>query len=260
MYLLYLDESGNEDDPKDKNFILGGAAVFERVTYFLSQDIENIQTRHFPAAQPIPFHASDIRTGKGFWRNQLPQDRSAILQEVAEVIAKSNNPGVVLFAVVIEKDSSYYGELAVEYATEGICRRFDTFLENREREDNDPQRGLLIFSEGRFDKRAKLWVKGFRDLGTRWGTLKNLSDIPYFASMRDTRLLQVADFVAYSVYQLYERRDASFIRPFIKRFNEHNGTLHGLVHYRSALAPIKTTCDCPACASRNTSSNFGSWL
>ena len=28
------------------------------------------------------------------------------------------------------------------------------------REHDDPQRGLLIFSEGRFDARAKLWVQG----------------------------------------------------------------------------------------------------
>ena len=34
VYLLYLDESGNESDPSDKFFVLGGAAVFERVTYF----------------------------------------------------------------------------------------------------------------------------------------------------------------------------------------------------------------------------------
>ncbi len=30
MYLLYLDESGNENDPNDRYFVLGGVALFER--------------------------------------------------------------------------------------------------------------------------------------------------------------------------------------------------------------------------------------
>ena len=48
MYLLYLDESGNESDPTDKFFVLAGAAVFERVTFFLSQSLEAVQTYNGP--------------------------------------------------------------------------------------------------------------------------------------------------------------------------------------------------------------------
>lgn len=257
MYLLYLDESGNEDDPRDKHFILAGAALFERQTFFIARDIDQIQTRHFPESQPIAFHASTIRSGKDFWRNSTPQLRETVLQDIARVISTANYPGMVLFAAVIEKTNRLYGEKAVEHATEQICRRFDIFLGRLYQEDNNPQRGLLIFSEGRFDKRAKVWVKGFRDLGTQWGALNNLSDIPYFASMRETRLLQVADFVAYAVFQLYERRDPSLIRPLINRFDEKNGILHGLIHYRSD--PM-SRCDCPACASRVTPRSFSSWL
>lgn len=258
MYLLYLDESGNEDDPKDRHFVLGGVAVFERVTFFLSRYLDEVQTRHFPGIQPIPFHASDIRTGKDFWRKVDPKVREIVLQDVAKVITRPKPPGVILFAAVIEKSDKLFGEKVVEYATEAICRRFDTFLIRRPVEANDKQRGLLIFSEGRFHKRARVWVSGFRELGTRWGTLRALSDIPYFASMRDTRLLQVADYVAYAAFQLYERKDPTLIRPLLRRFNEQNGTLHGLIHYR--INPTSSSCECPACASRNTPSNFGSWL
>ncbi len=69
MYLLYLDESGNENDPADRHFILAGAAVFERVTYFVTQTAARIQSKYFPDAPPIPFHATEIRAGKGFWRS-----------------------------------------------------------------------------------------------------------------------------------------------------------------------------------------------
>jgi Protein of unknown function (DUF3800) len=257
VYLLYLDESGNESDPADKFFVLAGAAVFERVTFFVSQSLEAVQTKHFPGVPPVEFHASPIRTGKGFWRNVPEAKRLEVLDDVADVIANSNDPGVSLFAAAIEKSAALYGEDAVLHATEQILSRFDKFLAKRN-ELGDPQRGLVVFAEGRFDKRAKVWVREFRQLGTRWGVLRNLSDIPYFASVKETRLLQVADFVAHSVFMLYERRNPSLIHKFIHRFNQRDGTLHGLRHFRptGAVGP----CDCPACYNWNHPGRFGPWF
>lgn len=40
MHLLYLDESGNPDDPADKHFILAGLSAFEKNTHFLSTEAE----------------------------------------------------------------------------------------------------------------------------------------------------------------------------------------------------------------------------
>ena len=257
VYLLYLDESGNEDDPASKYFVLGGAAVFERTTYYLAQALEEVQARHFPGLQPVEFHASPIRSGKDFWRNVDVERKEAVLREICEAIGRSNDPGVVLFAAAVEKSDRLWGEKAVERATEEICGRFDLFLMRLYHEEKTPHRGLLIFSEGRFTKRAKVWVRGFRELGTRWGVLRNLSDIPYFASSKDTRLLQVADFVAHAVYLLYERRDASLIKPFLHRFDQKDGKLHGLVHYRAVTS---ASCECPACSSRAKPSTFGSWI
>ena len=77
---------------------------------------------------------------------------------IAAITATDDRGGLKLYAAAIEKDSALYGEHAVEAATEQVCKRFDTFLTRRYHEHNDPQRGLLIFSEGRFDARAKLWV------------------------------------------------------------------------------------------------------
>jgi hypothetical protein len=253
MYLLYLDESGNEDDPADRYFVLAGAAVFERQTYYLSQGLEQIQVKHFPGHPPIEFHASPIRKGKDFCRNIEASKREAILQDLADCIRNSQPEGVVLFGAAIEKSAQLWGEKAVEYATEEICQRFDLFLARRYFE-NDPQRGLLVFSEGRFTKRAKVWVRGFRELGTRWGTLKNLSDIPYFASTKESRLLQIADIIAHAVFLLYERQDASLVRNFIHRFDRKDGVLHGLVHHKRVKS---ATCSCPACASRSNPNSYG---
>lgn len=257
MYLLYIDESGNEDNPADRYFVLAGAAVFERVTFFLSQAFDQVQAKHFPGLPPIAFHASHIRAGKDFWRSVDEAKRTEVLTDLANAIAASNRPGVILFAVAIEKTNLLYGEDAVEHATAEMCRRFDLLLKRKYTEDNDPQRGLVIFSEGRFHKRARVWVKGFRELGTRWGVIHNLADIPYFASMTETRLLQVADLVAHAVFMLYERKDASLIRPFLDRFDRKDGVIHGLVHHR---ANNLTVCECPTCASKAAPGTFGTWV
>ncbi len=160
---------------------------------------------------------------------------------------------MVLLGAVIEKSDRLYGEEAVKRAAEEVCRRFDVFLMRRHNEEGDTQRGLLVFAEGRFHERARLWVKGFRDLGTQWGVLRNLSGIPYFASTADTRLLQAADYVSHAVFRLYEGHDPTLLGPILHRFDQKDGTLHGLVHVTASRA----TCPCPACRSRITPGQFG---
>lgn len=257
MYLLYLDESGNENDPSDRYFVLAGLALFERQTYFLSQRLRDVQEKHFPNQPPIPFHASEIRSGRGLWRRVSKEKRQEIVDDVIGAITATPDRGLKLYAAAIEKDSEIYGEDAVEAATEQVCKRFDTFLTRRYREHDDPQRGLLIFSEGRFDARAQLWVRGFRRRGTQWGSINNLADIPYFASMKESRLLQAADFIAHATWLLYERRDDTLARQLLRHFDWEDGVIHGLVH----VGPSRgRNCDCPACSSRRIRGSFGAWI
>ncbi|MCG3198834.1 MAG: hypothetical protein GHCLOJNM_03341 [bacterium] len=257
MYLLYLDESGNENDPKDRCFVLGGIALFERQTYFLTREIEELHKRHFPGRQPVHFHASEIRSGRDFWRKVQPETRERVLADLCTLVERSPSKGRALFAAVVEKSDVLYGEDAVEKATEEICRRFDIFLQRHYHHRNEAQRGLIIFSEGRFDARAKIWVRGFHQRGTRWGAINNLADIPYFAPMRESRLLQVADLVAHSIWLLYERRDPSLAKRLMKSFDSTDGILHGLVHVRS---DPESVCECPACHSRKFPNSHGPWL
>lgn len=256
MYILYLDESGDENNPADRHFVLAGAAVFERQTHFLFRALDEIQTRHFPGLPPIVFHASQIRSGRDFWRKVDQAVKDVVVQDIAAAIASANDPGVVLFSAVIEKNESVYGEDAVRLAAEQVCSRFDIFLMKRYNEFGDAQRGLLVFAEGRFHQRTRGWVRGFRELGTKWGVLRNLSDIPYFASPAETRLLQIADFVAYAVYRLYEEHDPTFIKPMLHRFDQKLGVLHGLVH----MTKDRSSCGCPSCRSRAVPGDFGPWV
>ena len=256
MYLLYLDESGNPDDPADRHFVLGGAAVFERQTLYLQQALDQIQAKHFPQSQPVEFHASPIRSGRGFWRSVPEATRTAVLQDLVAAVNAVPPPGIALFAAVIEKSPTRWGEPAVQVATEELCRRFDILLQRRFHQQKDAQRGLLVLAEGRFHQRARVWVEGFRRLGTQWGALRNLADIPYFASTKESRLLQVADLVAHAAFLLYERRDSSLLRGLLPRFDQKDGVLHGLAHVTDADRKV---CDCPPCFSRRKPGQFGPW-
>lgn len=254
MHLLYLDESGNPDDAADKHFILAGVSAFEKNTYFLSSSAEAIQSKHFPGAPPIDFHAQHIRAGKGFWRTQDKAVRDEVLKDIAEVLVKSY-ASVRLFGAVIEKTAVLYGEDAVKTATEQVCKRFDTLLKRRLK-DGDEQRGIIVFAESHYEQRAKVWVKGFRELGTQWGLLHSLCDIPYFAAAKESRLLQLADFVSHALYLLYEKQDKSLAKDIIRKFDMADGILHGLVHVSDRRG---IGCDCPACFSRRSPWNYGPW-
>lgn len=255
VYLLYLDESGDPDNSTDRHFVLGGIAVFERQTFFLSSEFDAVQSRHFPGTPPMVFHAHPIRTGRDRWRSVSREARELLLQDIAKTISQAHEQGIALFSVVIEKTEELHGETAVHRATEELCSRFDIFLKQMYQSGN-PQRGLVVFAEGRYHQKARAWVQRFRDIGTRWGLLRNLSDIPYFASPNDTRLLQAADFVAYAIYRLYERRDFTLAKPILQRFDQQGGILHGLKHVTSSPDP----CDCPACFSRHSPRSFGPWI
>jgi len=253
LYFLYLDESGNPDSAEDKHFVLAGLAVHEARTDPISREVDRLQEQIFPNRPPIDFHVSPMRAGKGVWRDIPKESRESHIEALAAIIERQER-GVTLFASVIEKDATKYGEVAVKDATEQVTKRFDTFLRRQLSERQSKQRGLIVFAEGRFHERARIWVKGFRELGTKWGVVSNLSDIPYFASSKESRLLQLADLVAHSLFLAYERNDLSRAKRLLSRFDQKDGVLHGISHYTFDRA-----CQCCACSTRRTPGDLGRW-
>jgi hypothetical protein len=174
-----------------------------------------------------------MRKGKDFWRKVPAEKRLQMIGDVGNVLAKSDNRGVVLFAVAIEKSSSCFGEPVVQLAVEEICGRFNLFLARRHRE-GDTQRGMIVFAEGRFDQRARTWVRTFRRSGTRIGSIRNFAeDLPYSASANDSRMLQLADYVAHAVFLEYEQNDDSLLQPIRHKFDHDESRSYGLVLKRS---------------------------
>jgi hypothetical protein len=247
MYLLYVDESGEPNNVGDNHFILGGIAVFERQIYYLSEALNELQRQYFPTVtEEIEFHASDIyRHNKEPWHS-LPRAKcQEIIQSIYRVIHDSNQLGVVLFAVVI--DRGFQGVAArdlVGRSFEELCNRFDLYLTRLHKEQNE-QRGLIILDDSRYEARLKQLLAIYRTTGTRFGTVFNLPESPVFTESSTTRMLQLADFCSWAVFRRYEHGDISHLDKIINKFDNADGIIHGLVHLTTNRA-----CTCTYCLTR----------
>jgi len=172
-------------------------------------------------------------------------------------LVRDRRPKLALFAACVEKRDDLSPDDVVRRATEEVCAKFNTYLTRKYHSTSDRARGLVVFDEGRFQARSRVWVQEFRESGTHWGsTLKNLADIPYFAPSSATRLLQIADLVAHAVFLMYERGEPRLLRQLLPAFDQMDGVLHGLAH----IASGQRACPCPACVSRRTPGSLGPWL
>lgn len=97
-------------------------------------------------------------------------------------------------------------------------------------------------------------AREFHALGTKWGVIRNLADIPMFVDSRASRLIQMADNVSYAVFRRYNSGDAQYFDIIASKFDQADGVLHGLAHKQS----ISSNCMCPACLSRRVSGGTSS--
>lgn len=248
MFLLYLDESGDPNNPDNEYFVLAGIAVFERQTHWLSQQLDSLETSTFSSAtvSPIEFHASEIYKGKKPpWDGLGYGERMGILDALCKVITDSHESNV-LFAVAIDRPF-LRGVDAVERAFEDITSRFDLFLK-RKHASGDTQRGLLILDRNRQEKRLQILLNTYRKDGGRFGRLVNFSDVPFFTDSTSSRLVQLADLIAWATYRRYQRKDTRFFDHIVGRFDSESGKIRGLAH----LTLNHRECFCPACFSRRS--------
>ena len=245
MHLLYLDDSGSVSNPKDKYFVLGGVSVFEAQCHWITQRLDEIAEDIDPAnPHAVEFHASPIFAGREQpWKGMSKTDRVGVIKAVLGVLADSYDTAR-LFACAIHK-KSFPSLDPVERAFEDLCSRFDLYLE-RIRASGERQRGLIILDRSSRETSLQKTALEFRVLGTRWGVIKNLADTPLFVDSKASRVVQMADHVAWSVRRRFELGDTSFFDIIVNKFDSENGKIHGLIH----LQNYDPKCMCPACMSR----------
>jgi len=252
VYLLYLDDSGSAPNQTESYVVLGGVSVFERQIHWISEELDKIAGVLHPADPgAVEFHASEIFSGrKPPWHGMHKDQRRQVIKDVLGVLAGAHK-STRAFACAIHK-ASFPGRDPIEMAFEELCSRFDLQLKRIYVVDKDRQRGQIILDESSHETSLQSMARQFRKLGTRWGILRNMADVPLFVDSRASRLVQLADHVAYAVFRRYNAGDTSYLDIILPRFDaDERGRLHGLVHLHHTSA----VCPCPACMSRRIADN-----
>jgi hypothetical protein len=172
-------------------------------------------------------------------------EAQGVIKSVLKILAESYDTAKA-FACVVHKDS-YPSRDPVELAFEDLCSRFDIYL-SQLRGAGDRQRGLLILDQSSHETSLQAMARDFRTLGTRWGVLRNLADTPFFVDSKASRLVQVADHIAYATFRRFQMCDAQYFDIISSKFHSVDGIVHGLSHKEH-----NNNCMCIACLSRRLS-------
>lgn len=251
MHLLYVDDSGSVGNATEKHFILGGVAVFERAVYHIIKGLDDVVAGFGIGGSPhdIELHGTEMYGGRSEpWRSIAKKTEREDMIKKALAVLSDQRSAVRLFGIAVEK-AHVAPKDSVEYAFEEICSRFNLYLRranNRSAKPAQAQRGLVIMDEMRHEQPLQALARHFRVNGTRWGALRNMAEVPLFVDSKASRLVQLADLVAYAMWRKYEYQDGRFFDPLIPYFDTEGGVIHGLLHVKPKMAQ----CYCPACMSR----------
>ncbi len=234
MYLLYLDESGTANDPDRTHFILAGVSFFERSTHWAEQSLNAVVGSLTSGdVHELELHGSPMYGGRGRWRRVERDIRHDAIRRALDVaIAENGNARV--FAAVIDR-STCNGRDAVDMAFEELSCRFDLYLAAMHRR-KDTQRGIMIFDKCSSESRIQHLARTFKYTGHARGMTRNYAEVPLFLDSKASRLIQLADLVAYAFFRAYEFNDPSFLDIFSHRIHAAGGVRHGLYESLSNAA------------------------
>lgn len=235
MHLLYLDHSGDPIDPAQRHVILAGLSIFERQTHWLAQQVDEIAARFNPGdPMAVEIHASPMVSGRGIWRKFPKLDRLSALRDCCQLLADSIKT-TVLIGACIEKSAlstaSLSGDL-ISVAFEQVCSRFDDHLKYLHKSGNT-QRGIIVFDQASYEQTIQNLATDFKNIGHSWGVTRNLSEVPLFLNSKASRLVQLADVVAYALFRHCEKHDSTLFNIIEHRFNTRGQAKQGLYFLRT---------------------------
>lgn len=226
MYLLYVDESGAVHDSQQEYFVLAGFCVFERQGWWIANELEKIAARFNPIEpMTVELHGSPMFGGRGWWRSSSKEKRHQAIEDALQVFLQSPRDNR-LFASVVKK-SVVSPKDPVEVAFEQLASRFDKYLMRLHRQNNT-QRGIIIFDKSTYETRIQSLATDFRTVGYTWDVIRNFSEVPLFLDSKASRLIQLADLVAYAILRHFEKKDSRFFRIIEPRFDSEGGVTLGL--------------------------------
>ncbi|MGG1947002.1 DUF3800 domain-containing protein [Trinickia sp. NRRL B-1857] len=232
MYLTYLDESGSPGDLNTPFFVLAGVSVFERQTHWLEQALDAIAAPFEQRAGTyLELHASPMFSGKEGWGQFSAEERSQAAADVIGVLT-GIRPKLNVFAAVVEQSQMLRTADILPYCYEILASKFDDYLALKfQRNRHDAQRGLFVLDQKRAveEKDMQALHRTFKQVGHAGGRLRNFAEVPMFVDSRSTRLIQLADSIAYWIFRYYARLDLRgwpHIAPFMAPLGNGRSGLH----------------------------------
>ena len=245
MHLLYLDDAGSVGNANEQYLVLGGVSVFEAQSHWVTRELDKLAENIRPEdPHGVEFHASEVFSRRCQpWKGLTQQQARGTIKAVLDVLANAYDTARA-FACVVHK-ASFPDRDPMEIAFEDLCSRFDRYLE-RLRASGDSQRGLLILDNSTYETTLQKMSVEFRTLGTQWRVIRHLADTPLFVDSRASRVIQLADHVAYAVFRRYQSGDTQYLDRIASKFDAEDGIVHGLAHKEVG----NPRCMCIACLSR----------
>lgn len=247
MYLLYVDESGQPGGKRDAYYVVGGVAVHEQDCYPLASALEALVAKSLPARwRDLELHASEMWAGRRDWAPVPRKDRLRLVRSVFDLLGQWKAPSGRVpkyFAVAVHKPS--FPSRVITRAHEELFSRFDEFLTRLHRAGQS-HRSIVIADESSYEALLQTLVPQWKRVGARTGKLHSFADVPLYADSKASRLIQVADFVAWAVGHFYERGHTEWMQRLNHRFDADGGIQHGMAH----LVRGYRSCPCVACHSR----------
>lgn len=246
MHLLYVDESGSPSDPSQNFFILSGVSIFERKTHWVEAQLNQIAARFSPEdPYAIELHGSPMRSGKSEWRPFPMADRIQAIIDCLSIIAQSKGK-IRLFATVIERGANG-GDDPIKTCFEQVASRFDMYL-SRLHSQGDSQRGVAVFDKSTTEKSIQNLARTFKHDGHSFGRLRNFAEVPLFLDSKASRMIQLADLVAFAIYRHFQAGDSQFFKVIEHCFDTYGGTKHGLHVRKAPRRAARRTAPAPAAA------------
>lgn len=210
--------------PDQEHFVLAGVSVFERSAHWLSIELDKIASR-FNEQSPsdVELHGSPMFAGKNSWRRHPKQKRVDAIKDALRLI---DGRRYRIFASVVRK-GAISPEDPVHCTFQQLVTRFDHFLAREHNHFNNTQRGLIIFDKSHKEAPIQSLATQFKVDGHEWGNLRNMAEVPAFIDSKATRLIQLADLVAYAIHRKYEKDDTQFFEVIKRGFDFYGGVQHG---------------------------------
>lgn len=242
MKLLYLDAAGDpglaNTKTQTKYYILACLCIDSDKWFIAYNGIRNILNKYFKPLNHLPkeLKYSDIHHNK-FPYNKLPKaHKTKLVDDIFDLVIHDLDS--VLFAMVVDKNkhvNKYTNPekpniLALRY----IIPRFSKYLGRVQ------DHGMIIYDAE--ERTINKELRDFTITSREHGVVLEPANLPFyiqnklehiigtivFEESHTSPLIQLADFIARTVFLRYERNDQTRFKQIEHKFDNYNGMTYGL--------------------------------